>query len=512
MLDLDDEIPEKQLKRIRNQIDTYSSPFHVLVDVLSADMSTNHIAQSMLVEYYRSSLSEHKLVVSAIGKRKSTLSYTSTQTLKIQLQQARKQKHEYVRLLLDTEDTHAVLQEREMAFLITHIKPPDISLTIKEVASHGCQLEIEIEWKHPYQHNQHHTDTIEFVVKGVCNHTGLLHPTSTKWNNIKCSHALPRVQDELSLPMEVQALHLAYKGKLRPDNIKCKLISAEYRKFIMHSDHNSSKIRTLELINDKTTSSSEKAYYVSYHGFLLAQKGHEEANEWLENAQQLNRESIDGKNYQLLQGRITRMMAKEKRTQNLYHEAEELIRQSLEHFQHAAPSNECACAFLEYATILQNMNDGVVDRVQVKFLLDHAMECVEKCKDVERSRYMKPMVFIEMALFYVHGFEKPTRQSATPSEFDLQRAEMLIRKSEYYAPNTIKSKKGNAYMIRQKVASAHLCYHRSQHAEAVSHMDEVITMMEESNAVDEHNLHIKHRRDFYNEMQHESAYTRTLLS
>ena len=280
----------------------------------------------------------------------------------------------------------------------------------------------------------------------------------------------------------------------------------------MLSDHKASKRRTVELINDGTLSSSEKAYYVSYHGFLLAQKGLEKAVKWLGKAQQLNGESTDGNNYQLLQGRITRMMAKAKRTQNLYREAEELIRQSLEHFQHAAPSNECACAFLEYATILQNMNDGVVDRVQVKFLLDHAMECVEKCKDVERSRYMKPMVFIEMALFYVHGFEKPTRQTATPSDFDLEQAEMLIGESEIYAPETIKSKKGNAYMIRQKVALAHLCYHRGEHVEAVGHMDEVKTMMQESDAVDEHHLHIKHRSDFYKEMLHESAYAHTLLS
>ena len=442
-----------------------------------------------------------QLTISSISKRKCTKSYTSKQTLLILLQPVCNYNHEYVRLILDTSEN--VLQERDLAFVIKHSEQRGVK--VKELASHGCQLEVEIEWNDP---NKCHT--IDFIVNGIRDRTTSLHPmqTTSEWNSIKCSYTLPRIQDELSLPMGVPKLYLVYSGKLKPGHTRCKQISAEYRKFIMQSNHKASQMRTLELIKDETLLSSEKAYYVSYHGFLLAQKGYEDAIVWLKRAQRLNEKSKYCKNYTLLQGRITRMMAKAKRTQNLYHEAEELIRQSLEHFQHAAPSNECACAFLECATILQNMNDGVVDRVQVKFLLDHAMECVERCEDEERSRYMKPMVFIEMALFYVHGFEKPTRQSATrASEFDLKQAEMLIGASEIYAPETIKSKKGNAYMIRQKVALAHLRYHRGQHAEAVRHMDEVKTMMKQSNAVDEHNLHIRHRSDFYKEMLHESAYT-----
>ena len=213
ILDQDDIVPEKQLRKIRNQIEAYSTPFHDLVEVLFFDRSTSYIGQSMLMEYYVSSISEHRLVVNAISKRKSTNSYTNTQTLRVELQQSRNKKHEYVRLLLDTPgDSYAVLQERDVAFVIAHTRPPDISLAVAKVAYRGCQLELVIEWREPHLQFRSQNHTVEFFVKGLCNHTGFLHPQNTKWNSIKCSHTLPRIQDELPLPKEVSKLFLVYTG------------------------------------------------------------------------------------------------------------------------------------------------------------------------------------------------------------------------------------------------------------------------------------------------------------
>lgn len=182
-----------------------------------------------------------------------------------------------------------------------------------------------------------------------------------------------------------------------------------------------------------------------------------------------------------------------------YPASEKYIRRCLiDNFKDAAPSNEVACGYLEYAVILQNKHKHRVDRVEVKHLLERAMYCVKEGEDVKRSEYMIPMVYIEMALFHTHSFEKPTFDSRRPSEEDLETARRHLRVSERY--NNIKSKRGNAYLVRQKVALASLSFYDRDYTKAVDYMEDVLRIMTKSGGVDEHNLHIKDRAVFYRHM------------
>ena len=467
---------------LRSKISVNPNNFHILVEILNEDLAWRDYAHRLLIEYYKATPAELQIEVCHTR-------HTKTQILQLGLKQ--KHKHDIKLKLVGAahSEMHGLL------FGVDYrVTPPDDTVKIEQISTTDSQVKLSVQWSNPYK-----TYIIDFHIEKI-NDKGNL---EDKIQCIPCKHVIHRVTEDLILGTTLpNQKNQRYCNKLKHNNETCMEWSGRYRTCIMQSDIDSSRWITLEVEADTTLSSTEKAYFSSYHGFLLAQKGRtEDAITHLKHALELNECCTDSPNYQLVQGRIHRMLAKAYRIRKDYQAAQTHIDNSLNHFKCAAYSNEVACAQLERSTLLQNSNKPV-DREEVKTLLKIAQCNVKECEDTKRSQFMTPMVYIEMALFYTHSFDDPMSEySETPSEEDLQNARMVLQHCEKCTAN-IQSKRGNAYLVRLNVALADLRFHEQKYAEAVDHMTEVERMLTESEGVDEHNLHIQQKVSLYKKKCH----------
>ena len=478
------------LQKIKNQVCTNPNEFHNLVEALNAKPCTQNLAHKLLLEYYKVSPVTLQIEVCHSA---SLSSDAYRQTLELGLKQ--KHNHDIKLRLTGTTHSEPPLSGSLIFEISSTVTPQDNTVEIEQQSTSDSQ--VEIRWRNPYK-----AYAIRFDVNEVRDRTGPLE------NTIKCKpciHKIPRLKENLIHEETLLMRNQRYRNKLKPDSKTCMALSRKYRDFIMDSDIDSSQLLTQDVETRGTLSPNERAYFLSYHGFLLAQLGHtDESIEHLEYALKLNQTHMVNDNYPLVQGRICRMLAKTYRTKQDYSRANDYIVKSFNLFQNAIPSNEVACAYLEYATLLQN-SDNLVDRVQVRYLLEKAKHNMEKCEDTKRSQFMIPMVYIEMALFYTHSFDEATSNfTERPSKDDLENARRLLQHCEKRTAD-IQSKKGNAYLIRLNVALADLRFHEQNYAGAVGHMTEVERMLTESGGVDEHNLHIWQKSTLFKRMLDEAT-------
>lgn len=471
---------EKILDAVMAKIQEDPLNFHIFIQILQQERVFDGTCRELQLEYKDTSAMTLHLTCEEVEHRADGFA----QKLCISLRNQDEWKRHPIRLQLGDTDTN-IQDENAVIFVLDYNEP---NITIKDI-SKECNgtIDILVEWCHTERER-----TLKFYIKKF------------RLNSWEFADIDLHLEHQLTLPiahvtgmLQLTRHRLKYTGMLDPmcTNAYCRVVSAKYRGHIMRCNTVESQILTHQLQHDPELPVDVKAYFMCYHSIVLTHANKlRQSKKWLRKALNLLQEH-DPDNFLLVSGRARRVMAKAHRTTRNYDEAEDNIKRSTACLENAVPSCEVATTKVEYAVILQNKNGASVDRKEVECLLRHALADIRECKDAERRNYMIPMTEIEMALFHLHAFDRPSSGNAIvrvqPRE--LQEARQILECEKNFAI-LYSASMGNTYQIRHNVAKALVHFNEGSYAPAADAMEMAAGMMKKCQGIDEHNLDITRKR------------------
>lgn len=265
----------------------------------------------------------------------------------------------------------------------------------------------------------------------------------------------------------------------------------QYRKAIMSS--NSLEVDSLtENIMNTEGETDFKAFFLCYQGLEKATVPYQ-----LDKAERILKHSLKlaeaSHNRELLLGRAYRILAGVPRRKRDYKRGLEIVEKGKEALQHAEPSSETACLFMEEALLRQLSDKWAPERQEkIKKLLKLALKHAKLCKDHQRARYTVSLVYLRQALFYLDAFEDKKSTSALPE--NLCRAEECLRLVEL---NVVGG--ANVYVMEYYVACSCLSLYRQNPTEALRCARKAEGLLRESRIADDSYLHVRERLEILKE-------------